>query len=402
MARPSGGGGRPSGGHSSSRVSGGHRVGSGRPSGSSSSSSGGFGNSFNSSHSSFGSFGSNDRRSSGPDLGDMLLGSMIASRGRDLARSLECEREKERQHEREMERIRSQNRSQESSYEGQNESYYAGNLGFGGSPPNLNNSMGYPSTGGEDSSKKSKTLLERVSLALLLIGTMILALNILLGGIQFLARDDAKVAKDPLTGTSFTSECIIDNDGWFSSTNSLAKSLKKDFFNKTGVQPFIVINNYMPELTTDEEKSEYANQWYTDNISNEYTFLYMYFPEADPYDVGYMCYVNGKQVTSVLDSGVISYFWDTLDRYWDVYSDTDEMIEELFRDTATYATTDGATWKRTMLTGIKSFIFCAIVAVILLIINNRRVRAIEKAQETERILNADISSMADDIANKYK
>ena len=115
--------------------------------------------------------------------------------------------------------------------------------------------------------------------------------------------------------TAYDSDCIIDNDYWFDNVSRTEKELK-DFYNKTGVQPYIVINSYNPEFTTDSEKTEYAVQWYDKNIDNECSFLYMYFPESNPDEVGYMSYVVGKQAESVLDTDVIDTFFENLDNNW--------------------------------------------------------------------------------------
>lgn len=136
------------------------------------------------------------------------------------------------------------------------------------------------------------------------------------------------------SGLSFDSNCIIDELDWFDSVSGTGRQLKT-FFDKTGVQPYIVLLKYHPELVTDFQKEEYAQAYYEDNIDNEATFLYMYFAEEDQdNDVGYMCYVNGKQVDSVMDTEAIEIFWGYLDRNW--YSDmsTDTLFENAFTKTA--------------------------------------------------------------------
>lgn len=136
------------------------------------------------------------------------------------------------------------------------------------------------------------------------------------------------------TGVSFDSNCIIDELNWFDSVSKTGARLKT-FYDKTGVQPYIVLLQYHPELTTDSQKEEYAQDYYENNIDNESTFLYMYFAEEDQdNDVGYMCYVNGIQVDSVMDAEAVDIFWEYLDRNW--YSDmsTDELFEKAFTKTA--------------------------------------------------------------------
>lgn len=136
------------------------------------------------------------------------------------------------------------------------------------------------------------------------------------------------------SGVSFDNNCIIDELDWFDSVSKTGTRLKT-FYDKTGVQPYIVLLQYHPELTTDSQKEEYAQDYYENNIDNESTFLYMYFAEKDQdNDVGYMCYVNGIQVDSVMDAEAVDIFWEYLDRNW--YSDmsTDELFEKAFTKTA--------------------------------------------------------------------
>lgn len=136
------------------------------------------------------------------------------------------------------------------------------------------------------------------------------------------------------SGVGYDNNCIVDNIGWFGNVNKTEKSIKK-FYDKTGVQPYIVLNAYDSTLLTDTAKEEYAKKWYDEHIKNESTFLYMYFAEPDTdNDVGYMAYVNGKQVSSVMDSEAIEIFWAYVDKYW--YSDmsTDDMFTTIFTKTA--------------------------------------------------------------------
>lgn len=136
------------------------------------------------------------------------------------------------------------------------------------------------------------------------------------------------------TGVSFSSDCILDELGWVEDVTATGESLK-DFYNATGVQPYVYFKAYDASLTSDSEKEEYAFDWYEDNIDNEGTFLFLYFAEEDTdNDVGYMVYVNGYDIDSVMDEEAVDIFWDYVDEYW--YSDlsTDDMLTEIFNSTA--------------------------------------------------------------------
>lgn len=136
------------------------------------------------------------------------------------------------------------------------------------------------------------------------------------------------------TGVAYQNNCIVDELGWFDNIPRTERDLQ-NFYNRTGIQPCIVLKSYDSSLRSDDQKEAFANAWYDDNIDNEGTFLFMYFAEQDAdYDVGYMCYVNGKQITSVMDAEAVEIFWAYLDNAW--YSDmsTDDMFVTVFDNTA--------------------------------------------------------------------
>ncbi|MCD8346833.1 MAG: hypothetical protein LUD16_02560 [Lachnospiraceae bacterium] len=136
------------------------------------------------------------------------------------------------------------------------------------------------------------------------------------------------------TDLIFDSNCIVDELGWFDDADAAGKTLE-DFFDATGVQPYIYFKDYDASLTTNSEKEEYAKQWYEDNIDNEGTFLFIYFAEEDTdNDVGYMYYVCGYDIESVMDEEACDIFWDYVDKYWYTDLSTDDMITEIFNSLA--------------------------------------------------------------------
>ena len=52
------------------------------------------------------------------------------------------------------------------------------------------------------------------------------------------------------SGVGYDNNCIVDNIGWFDNVTKTEKSIKK-FYDKTGVQPYIVLNAYDSTLLTD-------------------------------------------------------------------------------------------------------------------------------------------------------
>ena len=206
------------------------------------------------------------------------------------------------------------------------------------------------------------------------------------------------------SGVGYDNNCIVDNIGWFDNVTKTEKSIKK-FYDKTGVQPYIVLNAYDSTLLTDTAKEEYAKKWYDEHIKNESTFLYMYFAEPDTdNDVGYMAYVNGKQVSSVMDSEAIEIFWAYVDKYW--YSDmsTDDMFTTIFTKTADRIMTKSTTAADVGNNAVKVIGVIVVFAGIIVVMVLRRKHKAEEAKETEKILDTPLNgdSEADDLLKKYK
>lgn len=206
------------------------------------------------------------------------------------------------------------------------------------------------------------------------------------------------------SGVGYDNNCIVDNIGWFDNVTKAEKSIKK-FYDKTGVQPYIVLNAYDSTLLTDTAKEEYAKKWYDEHIKNESTFLYMYFAEPDTdNDVGYMAYVNGKQVSSVMDSEAIEIFCAYVDKYW--YSDmsTDDMFTTIFTKTADRIMTKSTTAADVGNNAVKVIGVIVVFAGIIVVMVIRRKHKAEEAKETEKILNTPLNgdSEADDLLKKYK
>lgn len=198
----------------------------------------------------------------------------------------------------------------------------------------------------------------------------------------------------------FRNDCIVDELGWFENISKTERDLR-EFYDDTGIQPYIVLKDYDDSLSTDGEKEEWAQDYYDKNIDNETTMLYVYFAEENTdTDVGYMCYVLGKQANSVMDSEAIEIFWGQIDKYW--YSDlsTDEVFIHAFNDTGNIimkAQTNG--WDVLK-------IVCAIAGAgliifgIVKIMKTKRQHEAEKAAETERILNTSLDELANETERK--
>lgn len=204
------------------------------------------------------------------------------------------------------------------------------------------------------------------------------------------------------TGVAFRNDCVEDELGWFDNVASTERRLRS-FYDETGIQPYVVFRAYDASLTSDSQKQDYAEQWYDDNIDNEGTLLFMYFAEEDvDDDVGFMALVNGKQISSVMDSEAIDIFWAYIDEYW--YSDmsTDDLMVTVFDKTADRI-------MRRSLTGTDVAVAVVIGAVVIgvawaaaVLVRQKQQHDRQKALETERILNTPLNDLADPTLAKYE
>lgn len=199
---------------------------------------------------------------------------------------------------------------------------------------------------------------------------------------------------------AYTNDCVKDEIGYVEDVSALSRNLQ-NFYNKTGIQPYIYLKAYDASLSTDAEKEDYAKDWYDKNIDNEDTFLYVYFEDADPDEVGYMAYVNGKEVTSVMDAEAVSIFWNYIDRYWTDGSLTMvQVFTKTFDSTAKTIMTKSTTGKDLAKKGILfgTVLVGAVAVIVILRMHYKRQK--EKAQETIDILNTPLDHQ-DNIRDRY-
>lgn len=198
----------------------------------------------------------------------------------------------------------------------------------------------------------------------------------------------------------YDNNCIKDELGYVENTSKLSKNLK-NFYNKTGIQPYIYLKSYDETLTSDSQKDNYAQNWYEQNIDNEDTFLFVYYEDQDPNEIGYMAYVNGKQVTSVMDSEAVNIFWNYIDRYW-----TDDSLSTVEVFTKTFNSTANTIMEKSTTSNDIIKIICIIVGIIIVIggiiyiLRMKLKRDKEKAKETVEILKTPLDK-SDELRDKY-
>jgi hypothetical protein len=206
------------------------------------------------------------------------------------------------------------------------------------------------------------------------------------------------------TDIAYKSDCIVDEIGWINNPTKLSSNLK-EFYNKTGCQPFIYLRAYDSTMDSESAREQFAFDYYADNFANaQNTILYIYF--CDEYDegYGYDTLTKGTESAVVFDSEAEEIFWNYLDYDWDNwdYNDNDGMFADVFNSTANNIMHVSTTSK-----DITKYVIIAIIVLALIgggiaffVIRAKREK--EKNEETARILNSNIHDMAkSDLENKY-
>jgi hypothetical protein len=203
-------------------------------------------------------------------------------------------------------------------------------------------------------------------------------------------------------GNAYITDCIIDEIGWFDNVSKTEGQLK-NFWKKTGIQPYIILKAYDSSLTTNSEKEEWSEKYYDENFDTENIFLYVYFAEKDvDNDVGYMTYTSGYQTSSVMDSEALEIFWNNIDQYWFTDLSTDEVFVKVFDQTADTIMHVSTTGKDILKWFLIVIAILLIGGIILNLVRQKNKRAKEKAEEDQKILNTPIHDLAkDELENKY-
>ena len=208
------------------------------------------------------------------------------------------------------------------------------------------------------------------------------------GGSSSEAVPASSYNREKLENTSWTNDCVVDEIGWISedgSVSGLERQLR-EFYDMTGVQPYVYLVGYRPELRTDAEKAEFASEYYETEIGNGYTFAFFYFEEEYSDDVGYMHYEGGSDALGVMDSEAVDIFWTICDQEWYGYGTTEDAIANTFNRTAERIMTKTTTGNDIAKIVLIIVLVIVVAVIIIIIMNKRRKQEKERNEETRRIL----------------
>lgn len=217
----------------------------------------------------------------------------------------------------------------------------------------------------------------------------------------------SSVARQPLpAGSVNETEYYTDELGWINNQTKMEEGLKY-FYQKTGVQPYVVIvdnvnGSYNP---TESELDSYANALYDQLFADEAHLLFVFYEYNDFYMDRY---VAGTQAKTVIDTEAADILLDYIDRnYYDSSLTDEEFFSNSFRDAADrIMTVTKSPWIAAMTTiGI---VFAVVILAILLFVWWRHAKNQKnlEAKRTAEMLNTPLEKFddveIDDLAKKYQ
>ncbi len=191
-----------------------------------------------------------------------------------------------------------------------------------------------------------------------------------------------------------------DEGGWFSNPNALTSGMK-NFYQATGVQPYLYL---LPngEITSSDQLTSLSEELYPQLFQDEGHFLLVF---CDDGNGSYNCgYTVGSQAKTVMDTEAIAILADYLDRYYNDYSISEEEVFSLtFEKTAERI----MTVQTSPLPVIMICVAVVAVAVVIFLVVKKVLRDKEaQRKQMEDILKTPLEKFGDqdaeDLARKYE
>ena len=252
----------------------------------------------------------------------------------------------------------------------------------------------------------------------LIVYLVIIIMLIVLPAISMSSRESNNVPKntkqrEPLSGVVSKTDWYEDNIGWISSKNVLISGLE-DFYNKTGVQPYVLFvpysKTYWNGSTLNATKAdEYLESVYSNKFKDEAHFIFAYFEcELDSRNEmdGEFRYLSGYSADTIMDNEAISILWGYFEKnYYDTSLTIEEMISNTFSETAESimsAPTNGWDFAKVAIVIIGIVV---VVIIIYRILKQKAKREKEKEEYTKEILDKPLETFGEDtsdLEDKYK
>lgn len=192
-----------------------------------------------------------------------------------------------------------------------------------------------------------------------------------------------------------------DELGWIRNPSKLTPGMQ-NFYNKTGVQPYLYLTDTIDgtHTPTEAQAEDFAYDIYDALFTDEAHFLLIFFEYNDTYHTWYL---TGTQANSVMDQEATDILLDYVDRYYYDQSLTDEEIfSKAFNDAGDrIMKVETNPWIPVIVVlGV-----LGILVVIVLFWRQRKKQQNLEAEQTKEILQTPLqtygSTEADELAKKY-
>jgi uncharacterized membrane protein len=219
--------------------------------------------------------------------------------------------------------------------------------------------------------------------------------------------------REKLTGVVNKTEWYEDNIGWVSSKSTLISGLE-DFYNATGIQPYILFVPYSKEYwngssinTTTADK--YLESVYSSKFADEGHFIFAYFACANDSKSemdGEFRYLSGYSADTIMDSEAIQILWGYFEtNYYNTSLTMEKMISNTFSQTAKTIMSKPTNGWDFLKIVIIIIAIIAIAIIIYKILKNKNKREQEKEEYTKEILSKPLETFGQDtsdLEDKYK
>lgn len=204
-----------------------------------------------------------------------------------------------------------------------------------------------------------------------------------------------------------TDQVMDDQLGWITDTKTVEDGMDY-FYDKTGVQPYLLICGEMDGKTgdiTDDEAESYLESLYNSLYEDEGHMIFVFMEYADSQYVTFL--YTGRSADSVMDADARGIFLDNADQYYTDSSLSDEeYFAKIFKASADTVMADVAGNARSALVYVIISIVILIILVIGLIYFKTAEQKRKEAEEMRKILETPVGSTGnspeeEDLINKY-
>ena len=196
-----------------------------------------------------------------------------------------------------------------------------------------------------------------------------------------------------------------DEGEWIYDEDLLLEGLE-DFYDETGVQPYVYILEN--GTTTDQDElADLAEAYYYELFSDEGHFLLVFCDDGyGSYNYGY--YV-GSDAYAVVDSEALSIFADELEYAYGYAAEDEEVFSQAFANTAENIMSAAESSSRTKVITMVGVVIAVVVVIVLVVVlrKNKQKQADEERRErAEKVASTPFETFRDqdveDVASKYE